>query len=162
MFLAVFQELPLVEERMKLHLVDSRDDIRASEKLFKMAGGVVADTDSPALAILQELGHGFPGFLPSPVDGPVNQVEVQIAQSETAKAFLTSPNGGIVSVVAVPQLSSHEDLVPGQSALANSHPNISLVSVDSSSINQTIAALQSIPNSIPGRFPWRRLVNSKA
>ena len=81
---AVLDQRPLVEPWVQLNLVDSRDDARLLFQFSQMVNVEIADADCPGETFLLQFDQSFPGFdvFHFPRHGPMNQVQVQVIESE--------------------------------------------------------------------------------
>src|SRR5713226_4925965 len=127
-----------------------------------MTNRVVAHANSSALSLFHKSSHRPPRFLPEAFNRPMDQVQVQVGEVEPSEALLASLHGRTVALVAVPELSGHKDLVPGQAALTNSITNIPLVPVYPGSVEESVPRFQGISYSVSGPLPRRRLPHAKA
>src|SRR5712691_1335151 len=123
---------------------------------------VVADTDGSAFSILQQLYQSFPAFVSDFRDGPVDEVEVEIFQSESFEAMIASLESGFVSVVAVPELGGYEHVFAFEAAFAEGGANVWFVVVDPCGVDMTVAYLQRVFYCSLGYLSWWRLVYSEA
>src|SRR2546422_8734796 len=92
---------------------------------------VVADTDGAGFPIFQQFGQCLPALVPDLWNGPVDQVEIEVFQSETLEARVTSLQRRFVSVVGVPQLGGYEHVTALVPALARAGANGGSFVVDS-------------------------------
>src|SRR3989442_13529273 len=123
---------------------------------------VVADTDGAGFPIFQQFGQCLPALVPDLWNGPVDQVEIEVFQSETLEARVTSLQRRFVSVVAVPQLGRYEHVIAFDSALAEGGANVGFVVVDSCGVDVAISYLQRVFYCFLGYLAWGRLVYSEA
>src|SRR5712692_3903491 len=127
-----------------------------------MLDGVVADTDRAAFSIFQQLRQCLPALVPDLWDGPVDEIKVEIFQSETLEAGVAGLQRRFVSVVAIPEFGCYEHVFAFDSTLAECGANVGFVVVDSCSVNVAISYLQRVFYCFLGCLSGRRLVYSEA
>src|SRR3989442_2722923 len=127
-----------------------------------MVDRVVADTDRTAFSILQQLRQCLPALVSDFWDGPVDEVEVEIFQSESFEALIASSESGFVSVVAVPEFGGYERVFAFDAALAEGGADVGFVIVDPCSVDMAIAYLQRVFYCSLGCLSGRQLVYSQA
>src|SRR2546428_9341420 len=115
---------------------------------------VVADTDGAGFPIFQQFGQCLPALVPDLWNGPVDQVEIEVFQSETLEARVTSLQRRFVSVVAVPQLGRYEHVIAFDTALAEGGANVGFVVVDSCGVDVAISYLQRVFYCFLGYLAW--------
>src|SRR3989454_10927870 len=103
MLLAVSEEFSLVEERMELDLVHRWGNRRGGQKFLQMRDRGVAHAARARQPLLPDLQERLPRFVPQSRHGPMNQVEVDVLQTEFAAAPLEGAQRGLESMVAVPE-----------------------------------------------------------
>src|SRR5205807_9392777 len=107
-----------------------------------MRNRVVAHPDRPGQSLLPNLQQRLPRFVPQLGHWPVNEIQVHILDTEFASAPLEGPQCGIESLVAVPESSGDENLVPGDPALSHGGPYVSPAPIQFRRVNQTIAGFE--------------------
>src|SRR2546425_5821258 len=107
-----------------------------------MVDRVVADTDRTAFSILQQLRQCLPALVSDLWDGPVDEVEVEIFQSESFEALVAGAESVVVSVVAVPELGGYEHVFALYPALAECGADVCFVIVNSCRVDMAITDLE--------------------
>src|SRR5262245_4213138 len=107
-----------------------------------MAHEVVADADRPRTAIVMEVLESSPRFGSLACDRPVNEIEVDVIEAEPLHALVERAEGAIVSVVVVPQLRRHEDLVARDAAGADRLSDVALVVIEARGVDMAISELE--------------------
>ena len=134
-----------------LQLVDHGFDLCNLHERLQMMGHEVADTDRFDPAGFVQLLKCFPGagieFLPVMLmvvrNGPVDQVQIQILQAQIFHGFLKSGQGGLITLLSIPQLAGDEQLLTGNAALFDRLSYADLVAVNSSGVDVAIANFHS-------------------
>ena len=101
----------LLEIRMELDLVDRRGDVRRRHELIEVMRFVVRNADGPNEPLLLELLEGTPTVGGVGRLRPVDEVQVDVVDTEPSTAVLERSEPGLIALVAVPQLRGDEDLV---------------------------------------------------
>src|SRR5947208_4961780 len=162
MLLAIFEEFSLKEERMELDLVHRWRDRGCTQEFLQMRDRVVAHPNRPCQSLLPDLQKRLPRFVPQLGHRPVNQIQVHVLETEFASAPVERPQRRFESLVAVPEFRGDEDLVPGNPALSYRGPYVSLVSIQSRRVDQTIARFEGGRDRLPCLLPGARLPHAKA
>jgi hypothetical protein len=170
---APLDEVGLEETGVALDLVGGGGDTGAVDEGLEVLLGVVGDTDSAGL-LLVELGHGLPcvddrdavehldvavlegeqvlvdiaGLVES--DGEVDEVQVEVLEAELSKAVIKGGSDVLGSVLRVPELGGDEDVL-ALDALAESSlegvGNLLLVAVDLGEIDVLVTGLEGLVDS---------------
>ena len=163
-------EVGLEEARVALDLVGSGGDTSSVDQSLEVLLGVVGDTDSAGL-LLVELGHGLPCvdnrdrvkhldvialereevlvniLLLVESNGEVDKVQVEVVEAELSEAVVESRGNIVGLVLRVPELGCDEEVLT-LDALAESLleglSNLLLVAVDLGKINVLVASLESL------------------
>lgn len=90
--------------RMNLDLVDHRNHIRNREQLFKVILLKIAHTDSVYLSVFIQVCQGLPRLLKGILPRSVNQVKIQIVQSQLLEAVFVCLNRLVIVQIVIPHL----------------------------------------------------------
>ena len=168
---APLDEVGLEEAGVALDLVGGRDDTSAVNQSLEVLLGVVGDTDSASL-LLVELGHSLPCvddgdgvkhldvtvllereevlvniLLLVESDREVNKVQVEVVEAELSKAVVESRSDVVGPVLGVPELGCDEEILTLDAlseSLLESLSDLLLVAVDLSKINVLVAGLEGL------------------
>jgi hypothetical protein len=131
-------ERATVLERAELHLVDHWRNTCHSEHLLQIADVEVGDADRASKAECVGPLHSCP-CTPWATLGPVDQVEVDVVDTEPPQALL-SFGGGVGA--ARKELGGDEDLVTLETALPDPFPDALLVAIGLRGIDVAVPGLQ--------------------
>src|SRR5438105_6921735 len=92
----------------------------------------------------------------------MNQVEVDVLESEFPAAPFEGAQRGVETMVAVPEFRRDEDLVARNAALADGRSHVSFVSVHLRGVNQPVAAFEGGGDGLPGLLAGARLPHAQA
>jgi hypothetical protein len=105
--------LGLLEVGVHLDLIDGRHHLRGREQRLEVAGHEVADADGPDLAPRVQLlqgSVGLQGAVELRGQRLVQEQQVDHVDAELVCALVEGVQGGVVAVVADPDLGLDEDL----------------------------------------------------
>src|SRR5690606_28104224 len=110
-FRVVLPKFCLLEPWVELHLVHNRQDAGFIEQLLKLFSVEIAHPDGFRQAFVSQLDQGFPGLhkLALLWHRPVNQVKVDIIQTEALETALEGGACQPVCVHVVPQLGGYKE-----------------------------------------------------
>ena len=122
--------------------------------------------DAPGLIeLLKCLPGADGGLLPccAVLDGvrPVDQVQIQIPQTEPGERHVERLKRRLIAVRGVAQLAGHKNFLAGNAADADALPNAALVAVGGSGVNEAVSRRHCVLHR-RGRDRVRGLVCSKA
>ncbi|CAG4927521.1 hypothetical protein R52603_05586 [Paraburkholderia saeva] len=69
----------------------------------------------------------------------MDQIQVQDIESQPQKTSVKSPKGPIVAIVGDPHLGRHEDVLPRDARQADTFPNLLLVHIGRSGVDQPVS-----------------------
>ena len=126
---------------MDLQLVDGGLDLSVIQQILQHVLLEVAHADGANAALLVQGLKGLPGgeiglLLEA---GPVHQVLIHIVQAQALERRVKGAEGVVVAVVGVPQLGAQEDLIAGQTALADTAADALFIHVDHGGVDLAIA-----------------------
>ena len=145
---AVLKNTSLVPSRMQLYLIYRRNDICRLQQRLQMVGKEVRDADGFDAACPVQLFQGLPcvavDLLPViPVNQiigrPVNEIQVQIFQSQVLQGLFKGCHGPVISPVRLPDLSGDKDFFPGDPAVADAGAYAGFIPVKGRSVDMAVA-----------------------
>src|ERR1700743_2852181 len=106
-----------------------------------MPGSEVGHTDGAGAALVDQLLHGAPGLftLLGLGRGPVHEVEVDVVQTEALEALFGAAQRVRATLVALPDLGGHEQLLAGEPGVRESGADTILVAVDRRCVDAAVA-----------------------
>ena len=138
-----FTQLLLDEEWMQLDLVDCRNHRGAGDEVVQMLGAEVANTDCPDTPLgEQALGGLVRGDCCLKVcrHWPVQEVQIEMVETELAQAPVEGVQGSVEAVVAHPELGRDEDLRTVDAAAPDTLADFGLVHVGGRCVDQSVSA----------------------
>lgn len=147
---AVVVERLALQVRMKLDLVHGGDDFGLGQEFVEVRDHVVADADGFDAAGALEFFHGAPRGLMLSFDGPVEEIEIKVVESEFGHAVLEGCFDTIGTDVVVPDLGGDEDFTAGNTALAHCLADAALVVVEGRSVDVTVTEIEGGADSAGG------------
>lgn len=164
---AELDESLALAEGVDLDLIDGRNDGGVLNKTLDVRGTKVGDADGPYLAELLGGLEGAPGIkaLLLILGRGVNQVQVEIVQTELLQRGAEGIEGGLVTVVSIPQLGADVDILTGSAGLlkpsADGTTASLLVGISGSRVNVAVAGIQSGGDGILSLLAVGGLVNTQ-
>ena len=138
-------DLGLREVRVHLDLVDRGHDAGVLQQLVEVVGHEVGDADGPHAAVLEQLLEGAVG-LDRQVEAArqrlVEDEQVDLVDPELAGALVEGVQGGVVAVVADPDLSLDEDIRSCQAGAADGLADLALVGIGGSGVDVAVPRAQ--------------------
>lgn len=174
---AELDEVVVGEEGVDLDLVDGGLDLGEGEELLQAFDGPVGDTDSLDLARLVELLDDAPRGLwvlgellvddvlaisadlglvvvsPLGSDGPVDEVQVDVVETELAQGLVEGMSDVLGLVHVVPELGANEEVLALQGGIllevvADGITDLLLVLVEGSAVQVPVADLEGLPDGL--------------
>ena len=161
LFLHKSGTLPLLLERVHLHLVHSRRDVVEGLDVHQPIRMKVADPNGAQLACAVRVFHGAPGAVDIS-KGLVNQVQVQVVQLQACQRLVDGLLGALVTRVLHPQLGRDEQVCAGHAAVANASTDRRFVGVRGSGVDEAIAGLDGVHHAARALLRIRDLENTKS
>src|SRR5438105_12746928 len=134
---------PLLKTWMQLDLIHGRYDTCLADDALQVIGREVRDTDRRYTALLSQFDQSPPSIHISLAlrTGPVNEVEIDDLEPELDGAKIEGAQRLVISLVFVPELRCHVELVPRQGALLEGPSNARFIPVIRGGVDQTIAGI---------------------
>src|SRR3989449_10223924 len=161
-FAAELEQLLLIQEGMELDLVHGRCDRPRRKHFRQMADRVVAHADRPSEAFYVELRERLPRLVAKARYRPVDQVQIDVVESQLAATPFERSQRGLVPVIAVPELRCDENPVPRNSTLPDCRADVPFVRVHFRGVDQAVPDLEGGGDGVPGLLARRGLPDAEA
>ena len=140
-------ELPqrdLLEVRVQLDLVDARRLPGLVEEPLEVGGVEVAHADGAHAALVAQLAQRLPGLDVAVLPGrrPVDEEQVEHVEPEPLQRGVERGEGGVSTVVVVPDLRRDEHVLAGHVARRQGPADALLVAVEARRVDVPVAGLQ--------------------
>ena len=155
------QGVLLLEEGVELHLVDGGPDLHRLADVGQDLRIAVAHADGPELAGLVCLLHG-PVGADIVAHGLVDQVQVDVVQSQLLHRRLNGPFGALVAGVLHPQLRGDEQFLTGYAAFGDGTAHGLLVHVGCSGVDEAVSRGDGVQNRLLADGRVRHLEHAEA
>lgn len=136
----VFATLP---KYMRFYLIDHRHNLVVINQIDKAVGRKVADADSPNHPLVVELLQSPPGAVVV-AKRLVDEVKVEILQSQTVEGAVESPLCTVVACILHPEFGGNEQFLKGHTATADGGPHGLLVLIGGSRVYEAIARFDGV------------------
>lgn len=136
----------LLEIRVKLNLVDSRDHVAFTQQFLQVKRHEVADTNGAHLALIQQLFERLvrlDGFLEPSRSGLVQDQQIEVVDAQLGDRLLPSMQGLLDAIVTDPDLGFNENISAVKSGFLDAEAHLALISVGGGSVDVTVARVQS-------------------
>ena len=140
----------LLEVGVQLDLVDTGGHCGGTNQHIDVTGQEVADADMPDQSVTLCVDKSLPCLDVEALGriGPVDQIQVEIIESEPAQAFLDADAGLVVLVEASGQLRGDDDVVTRHRCHANRFADRALVLIVHCGVEQSVTVLQGRGNGL--------------
>src|SRR5256712_10987396 len=147
---------------MELDLVHGRCDRSRRKHFFQMADRVVAHADRPSEAFFVELRERLPRLVAKARYRPVDQVQIDVVESQLAATPFERSQRGLVPVIAVPEFRCDDNLVPRNSTLPDCRADVPFVRIHFRGVDQAVPDLEGGGDGVPGLLARRGLPDAEA
>src|SRR4051812_28955758 len=107
-------------------------------------GEEVAHADRAGALVRVQLLERAPGFEPQPRHGPVNQIQINVLETEALQAALESAQRGVIPLVLIPELGGDEYFGARDAGVTNRLTHLVLVAVHARGVHVAIPLLQGL------------------
>ena len=118
-FLAIFNQLFGIAERMAFDLIDSRYDAGYFFQLFEIMDPEITDSDRMCSAGTEDFFQFLPGTEIASRNWPVNQVKINVIQAKPIKTSLKSSVYISEPLCVVPDFCGDKKIFSGDAAFCN-------------------------------------------
>ena len=142
LFRTVAAGIPSLEEWGQLDLIDRGDDFGSRQQLFEMRTKEIAHADRLDSTFAGQLLQRPPRLESAVGNRPVEQVEIDVIETQSRQAGVKRFERGLVTLVIVPELGRHKDLVARDAAAPDRVTHVAFVSVDARGVDMAVARLE--------------------
>jgi hypothetical protein len=125
-----------------LDLIDRRRNVRERQQVLQMRNQEVAHADGASATVLAKLLHRAPGVARGVRHRPVDQVEIDVVETQAGEAALAGRQRVVVALLVVPQLGGDEELVARDAACSDRSADAVLVAVHRGGVDATVPDLE--------------------